>query len=96
MLRYILGQPVTKRTANFIGKDRKNWINILNNIEYAYELRNKIAHGSKGETSLSESEEYSKKMENYARQSINKWLDMVDKGLTKQDILDSIERVPFS
>jgi len=87
---------LTKRTANFIGKDRKNWINILNNIENAYELRNKIAHGSKGEISLSESEKYSKKMENYTRQSINKWLDMVDKGLTKQDILDSLETVPFS
>ena len=87
---------LTKRTANFIGKDQNDWMNILKNIEYAYELRNKIAHGSKGETSLSKCKEYSNRMENYARQSINKWLDMVDKGLTKQDILNSIEIVPFS
>jgi hypothetical protein len=87
---------LTKRVSNFIGKNQDEWIQIIKNVEFAYNLRNKISHGRKDEVDLSVCKEYSKKMENYARQSINKWLDMVDKGLTRQDISDSIERVPFS
>jgi hypothetical protein len=87
---------LTKRVSNFIGENQEEWIQIIKNVEFAYGLRNKISHGSKDEVDLSVCKEYSKKMENYARQSINKWLNMVDRGLTRQDISDLIERVPFS
>jgi hypothetical protein len=85
------------RVANFIGENKEGWIEINKNVEFSYNrFRNKLSHGSKDEVSLSKCNEYSKTMENYTRQAINKYLDMVDKGHTKQEILDFIETVPFS
>lgn len=88
---------LAKRVANFIGEDKESWIEINKNVEFVYSrFRNKLSHGNKDEVSLSGCKEHCKTMENYTRQSINKWLDMVDGGLTKQDFLNSIETVPFS
>jgi len=88
---------LAKRVANFIGEDKDSWIEINKNVEFVYSrFRNKLSHGNKDEVNLSECDGHCKTMENYTRQSINKWLNLVDKGLTKQDFLNSIETVPFS
>jgi hypothetical protein len=87
---------LAKRVANFIGENKEGWIEIHENVENVYRrFRNKLSHGNKDEVSLSECKEHCKTMENYTRQVINKCLNMVDKGLTKQDFLKIIETVPF-
>ena len=92
-----IAAQLAHRTASFLKGASQKYDDIHKDIKKAYDVRSKIVHGDyhkiKGEFKL---EEYCDKTERYARQSIIKWIDMLDKGSNVKDIYDSIEGIPFS
>lgn len=88
---------LANRTAFFLEKDRQKCKDIYKDIKKAYGFRSNIVHGDyhkiKDELVL---KEYCNKIEGYVRLVIAKWIDMVDKGMKRQEIHDSIEDNLFS
>ena len=85
------------RTAFFLEGDRQKCREIFKDIKRAYGFRSNIVHGSyhkiKDELEL---EKYCNTTERYVRLAIIKWIDMIEKGKTKQEIYDYIEDKLFS
>ena len=88
---------LANRTAFFLEKDRQKCKDTYKDIKKAYGFRSNIVHGDyhkiKDELVL---KEYCNKIEGYVRLVIAKWIDMVDKGMKRQEIHDSIEDNLFS
>ncbi|GAG95089.1 unnamed protein product, partial [marine sediment metagenome] len=80
------------RTAFFLEGDRQKCKEIFKDIKKAYGLRSNIVHGDyhkiKDELEL---EKYCNTTEKYVRLAIVKWIDMMEKGKTYQEIYDYIE-----
>jgi len=85
------------RVAFFLEEDRHKCKSIYKDVKKAYAFRSNIVHGNrfkiKDELEL---KEYCKKIEEYVRQAITKWIDMVDKGMNRQEIYDLIEENLFT
>ena len=85
------------RTAFLLEEDRQKCREIFKDIKKAYGFRSNIVHGDydkiKDELEL---EKYCNTTERYVRLAIIKWIDMIEKGKTKQEIYDYIEDKLFS
>ena len=82
-------------TAAFLKGNKQDGRKIYDDIKETYNLRSIIVHGKEKDKKVKAGEfeyrEYSKKTERYARKAIIKWLDMIDKGKTAEEIYESIE-----
>lgn len=86
-------KQLTEKTGFFLEKDRQKRREIIKDIDKAYKFRSKIVHGGYYKINdVLKLKEYCNKTERYARRAIIKWIDMIYKGKTRQEIYDSIRR----
>jgi len=82
-----LGYKLALRTAFLLGRERKQ---IFGGMKKAYALRGQIVHGNK-QVEMTKLEETIPKTEEYLRQSIRRFLLLLSKGMSLQEIQDKLD-----
>lgn len=84
------GYAIAARTAQFVGGEVKDRYNIFNKVRDAYDLRNKLAHGS---SSIKESDltDINNNLRKYLAFSIVKFLDGISMLGSKEKLMKSVE-----
>jgi len=88
-----LSYRLSIRMAILLGKNKKDRKEIFSNVRKAYDLRSKIIHGST-RASNEDVREIVIKIENYLRESIKLFLDLI-KTKSYEEIIDAIDKDIF-
>lgn len=82
-----LGYKLALRTAFLLGKRRKQ---IFSDIKKAYDLRSKVVHGTQ-KVDRSKLQETIPKTEEYLRQSMRRFLELLSQGHSLREIRDKLD-----
>lgn len=91
----ITGYGVAARTAQFIGNNKSEKYEIFEKVRTAYELRNKLAHGSNSQPEQ-KLKEINKAIREYLARAVKKFIETKETTKMSQDDIIKLEEEMFS